>query len=255
MADPVAQLVALGFSDYEARAYVTLLKLGEATGYQVAKESGIPRSMIYQVLDKLIARGAVLTQSFGDLVRYAPDPPELLLERMQDDLAERVADLTASLQEVAVRPYGEGPSQTWSIAGAENILARAREITEHARERVCVSVGDDDVLDRLVLWLGRARSRGVETTVVAPGAYEAEGLTILTCPGGSRFRQAVGHGLALTADGAVALIGEVDRSATAIWTTNAFAVAWLEWCIIHGLAEQAAGQALPPAEDDAAHEA
>lgn len=89
--------------------------------------------MIYQVLDKLIARGAVLTQSFGELVRYAPDPPELLLERMQGDFAERVAGVKASLAQAAAAPFG--PGQAWNIAGRHNILARAREMIDHERSR------------------------------------------------------------------------------------------------------------------------
>ncbi len=236
MPDAVEQLMGLGYSEYEARAYVTLLRLRSATGYQVAKESGVPRSMIYQVLDKLIARGAVLTQAYGDLVRYAPDAPELLLERMQGDLAERVASLTASLQGLAVAPYG--PGQVWNVAGRDNILARAREMIENAHQRVAVSVGDDDELDYLVRWLKRAQARGVGTTIVSPVAYQADGLAVRSCAGGSRFRAAVGHGLTLAVDGDEALMGEVDRSETAVWTTNGYAVAWIEWCLTQSLAAE-----------------
>lgn len=35
----------IGFTEYEAKAYIALLRLGPATGYQIAKESGVPRSM------------------------------------------------------------------------------------------------------------------------------------------------------------------------------------------------------------------
>lgn len=83
MANLVQRWTTLGFTEYEAKAYVTLLQLGSATGYQIAKESGVPRSMIYETLNKLAARGAVLTQSFAEMVRYAPVPPEELLSRMR----------------------------------------------------------------------------------------------------------------------------------------------------------------------------
>jgi hypothetical protein len=37
--------------------------------------------------------------------------------------------------------------------------------------------------------------------------------------------------LTLAADGREALIGEVDRSESAAWTTNSYAVAWTVWCL------------------------
>jgi len=32
----------LGFTEYEAKTYVTLLKVNPATGYQISKEAGYP---------------------------------------------------------------------------------------------------------------------------------------------------------------------------------------------------------------------
>ena len=49
----ITNLTHLGLSDYEARAYVALVKHNPATAYEVARASGIPTSKIYSVLDKL----------------------------------------------------------------------------------------------------------------------------------------------------------------------------------------------------------
>ena len=40
------QLVKLGFSEYEAKAYIALLGKSPVSGYELAKQSGVPRSMI-----------------------------------------------------------------------------------------------------------------------------------------------------------------------------------------------------------------
>ena len=94
----VEQLVTVGFTEYEAKVYVALQRCSPATGYQVAKESGVPRSTIYEVLGKLIARGAVVTQSFGDMVRYAPVPPDLLLDRMRHEFEDTLDELADGFQ-------------------------------------------------------------------------------------------------------------------------------------------------------------
>jgi sugar-specific transcriptional regulator TrmB len=76
MSNLIERWMDVGFTEYEAKAYVALLRLGPATGYQVAKESGVPRSMVYEILNKLVARGAVAPQSFAEMVRYASVPPD-----------------------------------------------------------------------------------------------------------------------------------------------------------------------------------
>ena len=49
----------LGVSDYEGRVYAALLALNPATAYEAAKEAGVPTSKVYEVLDRLEARGMV----------------------------------------------------------------------------------------------------------------------------------------------------------------------------------------------------
>jgi HTH-type transcriptional regulator, sugar sensing transcriptional regulator len=43
----VQRLQALGFSQYEARAYCALLQKSPANGHEVAKLAGIPTSKVY----------------------------------------------------------------------------------------------------------------------------------------------------------------------------------------------------------------
>jgi hypothetical protein len=65
-------------------------------------------------------------------------------------------------------------------------------------------------------------------------------MPVVVYPQGQQLRQAMGHGLTLIVDGREALIGEVDRSETAVWTTNHYTVAWSLWCLKHALGGQAA---------------
>jgi len=229
MAGLVERLVKTGFTEYEAKVYVALQRVSPATGYQVAKESGVPRSTIYEVLGKLIARGAIVTQSFGDMVRYAPVPPDLLLDRMRHEFEDTLDDLAEGFKRVTATPVA--PGQTWNIAGHDNILAQAREMIERAQSEVAVAVGDNDQLGDLMTWLQQAKARKLALTVVSPVPYEADGLTIIVHPQGEHLRHALGHGLTLVVDGREALIGEVDRSESAAWTTNSYAVAWTLWCL------------------------
>ncbi len=53
------KLKLIGFTEYTSRAYLALVKLGEATAPDIARESNIPQSKIYGVLDDLYDKGFV----------------------------------------------------------------------------------------------------------------------------------------------------------------------------------------------------
>jgi HTH-type transcriptional regulator, sugar sensing transcriptional regulator len=247
MSNLVERWMDVGFTEYEAKAYVALLRLGSATGYQVAKESGVPRSMVYEILNKLVARGAVATQSFTEAVRYAPVPPDHLLGRMRRELEDNLTALTHDLKGVATG--STAPGGTWNLAGRKNVLAYARQMIEKAQREVTLVVGDDDELDELLPQLQEAHARGVALVVISPVAYDAGDVPIVVYPHGQSLRQATGHGLALIVDGSELLIGEVDRSESAAWTTNGFAVALILWCLkreMAGLSESRSPYASRP---------
>jgi len=113
MSSLVERWMDVGFTEYEAKAYVALLRLGPATGYQVAKESGVPRSMVYEILNKLIARGVVVTQSLAEMVRYAPVPPDHLLDRMRRELEDNLSALTHDLKGLTPVPPRRVAPGTW----------------------------------------------------------------------------------------------------------------------------------------------
>ncbi len=238
MASLVERWTRLGFTEYEAKAYVALLQLGTATGYQIAKASSVPRSMIYESLNKLAARGAVLTQSFGETTRYAPVPPEQLLSRMRRELDDQVEALSRDLKGLVTGEASTGG--IWNLTGQQNILAFARQMIERAGHEIALSIGDDDELDELLPRLQEAQRRKLSLLVLSTVPYDAGRVPIVVYPQGQQLRQAVGHGLTLLVDGREALIGEVDRSETAVWTVNHYIVAWALWCFKHTLAEPAA---------------
>jgi sugar-specific transcriptional regulator TrmB len=238
MTDLVERLAKTGFTEYEAKVYIALQRVSPATGYQLAKESGVPRSTIYEVLSKLIARGAIVTQSFGDMVRYAPVPPDSLLDRMRHEFEDTLDELADGFKHAAATPVA--PGQTWNIAGRDNILAYAHQMLERAQREVMLMVGDDDEIDELLTRLRQARTRKVAVTVVSPVPYDSEGLKVIVHAEGPHMRHVLGHGLTLVVDGREALVGEVDRSESAVWTTNSYMVAWTLWGLRHEIGEATA---------------
>jgi sugar-specific transcriptional regulator TrmB len=87
----IAQLSGLGLTSYEARAYATLIKRDSFTAAQVARQAGLPRQRIYDVLGTLVQKGLASARP-GPQVKYAAIAPELAVERL---LGERRRELSS----------------------------------------------------------------------------------------------------------------------------------------------------------------
>jgi len=70
----------MGLSEYEAGAYLALLRQGTGTAKEIANASGIPQSRIYDVLEKLEEKGFVTIQ-MGRPKRFGAIEPELAVEQ------------------------------------------------------------------------------------------------------------------------------------------------------------------------------
>lgn len=217
--DPFGKLVDLGFSEYEAKAYLALLQKSPVTGYELAKLSGVPRSMIYEVLGKLTARGAAIALRKDDAIKYAPIPAEEFLDQLRREHEEIITALKQDLAAFASAPNLE---YVWNIEGRENIFARAEEMIAQAKHRLYLALLPDTFPD-LRPALEQAIHRGVLVAVYTPCALDLPGARVVVTPLSERALSRVGGlGLILVADGEEVLIGEwlTETHARASWTSS-----------------------------------
>lgn len=138
----LSDLNAIGFTDYEAKVYLALLRVNPATGYQISKQAGIPRSMVYEALGRLDARGAVLKTEEHRATLYRPLPPSALLERHERSQSHLLERLRSELK----RLYAErDEDRFWSISGRESVLSYARQLIQGASEEVMLVLSDLDL--------------------------------------------------------------------------------------------------------------
>ena len=88
----VDRLVRLGLTTYEARAYVALVRRDSFTAAQVARQAGLPRQRIYDVLGSLVEKGLASSRP-GAVVKYAAIAPEPAIERLVAFRREAMASL------------------------------------------------------------------------------------------------------------------------------------------------------------------
>lgn len=76
-------LTELGFTEGEERAYIALLRIGTSTTGKIAKESGLSRSKLYEVLEKLAKKGVVSHFKRNNVQHYKAAPPDQISEYLK----------------------------------------------------------------------------------------------------------------------------------------------------------------------------
>lgn len=158
--DLINKLNQMGFTNYEAKAYLALVKNNPATGYEISNVAHVPRSVIYSTLRKLESRGYV-TSVHEKPRRYIPLSPKQLLSRMESDFTEKMGMLREELTNFVEMPETEG---FWNIRGYDNMLQIARSNIQEAEELICIS-GWKREIDELKEDLLQARERDVEIII------------------------------------------------------------------------------------------
>jgi sugar-specific transcriptional regulator TrmB len=131
----VAQLTRLGLTSYEAKAYLTLIRRDSFTAAQVARQSGLPRQRIYDVLGSLVQKGLAVTRP-GSVVKYAAAAPEfaidLLLTAHRDELSRMERDARDMVKDLKPA-YVAGQAHTDPLEYIE-VLRDLRAINERFAE-------------------------------------------------------------------------------------------------------------------------
>ena len=135
----MTNLVSAGFTEYEARVYLVLLSEHPATGYQISKSSGVPRSMVYEALGRLHKRGAVLKSEQHRATLYRPLPPETLLDRIDQ---EHEGLMKVLRQDLSKRFSSQQEERLWTISGRSAVLSYATQMLDKANREVSIVLGD-----------------------------------------------------------------------------------------------------------------
>lgn len=161
----VSALKALGLTEYEARCFVALLRLGQATAKEVSQDADLPRSRVYDLADSLEERGLVVTYDTTPRTFQATPRENALatLEKEHRDLVESAAEALSGIE--PVEPSRPPREEGTTITGHELIVQQCRTLIESAGEEVVVLLDADERIDDLHDWLTAAMGRDVSVFV------------------------------------------------------------------------------------------
>ncbi|WP_049997340.1 TrmB family transcriptional regulator [Halococcus sediminicola] len=163
--DDAAELFEhLGLSQYEARSYIALLRLGSGTAREISNTTDVPRTRIYDAVESLENWGLVDVQHASPK-RFQPVSRETAMRIFRREYNLTFRDLSERLD--ALEPADRSREQpgVWSLTGRGAVDTRVVELIGDAQDDlIFLTVGElltEGVLDELAA----AADRGVSIRV------------------------------------------------------------------------------------------
>lgn len=200
------KLMEIGFTEYEAKVYLAMLSVYPATGYQLSKESGVPRSMVYEALKRLHAKGAALETMEGRATLYRPLPPQSLLAKHAEDVNRLIGDLRSELNALY---KNEIDNRVWTIRGETAISTYAEKLIKQVQAELYLVLTDDD-LENLKPAILAAHDGGVDLNVLLTGESQLEFGRVAYHPPLESELQDLTKTVVVVADSSEVLIGSTE---------------------------------------------
>jgi len=217
--DTIKQKVQdLGFTSYEAMAYVSLLENNPVTRYELGKNSGVPRSAIYNVIQKLEKMGAVNAYS-SEPEKYVPLPPDQLLEYLQRQFHDKIEKAREHLVDFESKII---PDHLWNIVGYNNLIIKIRELIQKAEGNLYISAWKTE-FKLFKSDIEDAIARGVEVIIYSFTDISINGTKTFCYNLTERELEKIwGHKIIVIADNQELVMGEAskDENKKTVWTKN-----------------------------------
>lgn len=165
--EAVDALESLGLTEYEARCFVALTRLATGTAKEVSQVADVPRSRVYDTVERLEQRGLVEVQQ-SEPREYKAVPIEMATRRIREDYDSRINAAENSLKHVE-EPDSPEDEGIWAITQTEHVTDRIETFVDDAEETIHHLFATDDVVDdRILDGFDGAADRGVRVVVEVP---------------------------------------------------------------------------------------
>lgn len=214
----ISKFTQLGLSEYEAKAYITLLKENPLTAYEVAKSATIPTSKIYEVIKKLENRQMVQAIHGASSRMFVPISLNDFIHKYKASVDNGLNTIKDELKGLKV---GMDTSYTWHIKEYENLILKVERMLKTADSTILLSIWPAE-FSLLFDALCRAEERGVNVAIIHYGTTGMRiGQIYLHPIEDTIYDRRDSRGFALIVDSKEAVIGKVAGSKTeAIWSMN-----------------------------------
>lgn len=169
-----------GLTEYEIRAFITLLKLKVATAEQISETGNIPLPRVYDTLTELKNKGFVLISKTRPKKFKFISPEEALnniIKIKRDNFEENIKSLEKNKKEVNKVLVGIEPVETpkeelftvWSTEKRRNVIKSLNDQLDSAKKEVLCFAGDMSWFSESIDHIKSTLKRNIEIKILAKG--------------------------------------------------------------------------------------
>lgn len=212
----IEDLKIMGFTDYEAKIYISLVKKNPLTGSEVSRLSGVPTAKVYVNLEKLVQRN-VVNLILGESVQYVPiDPVELITRYKQAMLSslERVENGFLN-----IRNNRDTDQFLWNIQDYNVFILKAEELINNTEKSLWIVLWSFELKKLADNIAHTVQKKDIFVRIMSD--EENDLLESHLFKHFSLFTQgSVARPMIVVRDESEVLIGLSDDNCHAIWSTN-----------------------------------
>jgi Predicted transcriptional regulators len=164
----IQKLRQLGFTTYEARVYLTLLKHGSLTSTEIVKLARIPQARFYDTVERLISKGLVKFSKSRPTKYSVVEPMHALHSLVQKEVEHRFKLIEDFLKSIAGIPRRESDERyVWVISGLSGVSSAIGEIIENTKDEILIATYSYTVRD-----IAKKIGKDVSTCLIVFDKYE-----------------------------------------------------------------------------------
>jgi len=187
------QLENIGLNEKEAKVYLALLELGQATAQEVATKAKLNRATTYFVIDTLMKKGLSASFEQGKKQFFIGSDPEKLkdvLKSQEAQIKKREKELELMLPELqSVNNKDKGKPVVKYYEGKEGVKTMVAEVFANAGSIVYMAYSADAIENFFTLeerqeWIKNRETKKINNDVI----YTSERVTLPQVPMSNRFK-------------------------------------------------------------------
>ena len=207
-------LKEFGLTEYEVKAYVSLVESGALAASELSRIASIPYSKIYEIIGNLERKGWVESEQ-GRPSKYYAKAPSTALEssrvRFETNLRSSETDALGELQPLYEKKGVQEKPDIWIVRGQDNIVDKIKEtLGRTSRElMVAMPVVPESIVSMALPVLAVMREKGIRVSVMMPASTSRDTIKRLKGLAEVRTReQMFGGGIISDDNRIVILLGE-----------------------------------------------
>jgi len=161
-------LQKLGLTYYSARVYATLVSLGPSDATELAAESEVPRTKIYDVLRRLETEKWITVERTRPITYTAKYPKDVLEEKKAifnseiDDVSNQLSMLYDKLMDKEI-------PKVWLLRGMDNITAKTLDMIRRAKKDIMLlgALYSANEIEQLKTELLYAKKKGLNIRAIS----------------------------------------------------------------------------------------